>query len=143
MHVTETNPEFNALQYTFLSQIGHREDFRQRLANLYEEWRGHFAQRLTDDHAERKTTRAVPPRAMASLIQAILHGLAMQLAADPDAFDRKEMAELCLDVVGRYLGSGPYAARQHRKKTTRSTPPANGSRTGERRPRRPQGVQHE
>src|SRR5439155_4899448 len=33
-------PEFGSLQYTFLSQIGHREDFRQRLANLYEEWRG-------------------------------------------------------------------------------------------------------
>src|SRR5256885_9515906 len=25
-------PEFHALQYTFLSQIGHREDFRRRLA---------------------------------------------------------------------------------------------------------------
>ena len=33
-------PEFDALQYTFLSQIGHRDDFRQRLAKLYEEWRG-------------------------------------------------------------------------------------------------------
>ena len=27
-------PEFHSLQYTFLSQIGHREDFRQRLATL-------------------------------------------------------------------------------------------------------------
>src|SRR4051794_16026813 len=32
--------EFHALQYTFLSQIVHREDFRQRLASLYEHWRG-------------------------------------------------------------------------------------------------------
>src|SRR5262245_54768418 len=32
------NPEFGSLQYTFLSQIGHREDFRLRLAKLYEEW---------------------------------------------------------------------------------------------------------
>ena len=33
------SPEFHCLQYTFLSQIGYREDFRQRLATLYEEWR--------------------------------------------------------------------------------------------------------
>ena len=33
------SPEFHCLQYTFLSQIGHREDFRKRLASLYEEWR--------------------------------------------------------------------------------------------------------
>src|SRR5262249_24514744 len=26
------NPQFGILQYTFLSQIGHREDFRRRLA---------------------------------------------------------------------------------------------------------------
>src|SRR6516164_9447702 len=31
------NPEFGVLQYTFLSHIGHRDDFRQRLASLYEE----------------------------------------------------------------------------------------------------------
>src|SRR5262249_40627922 len=31
--------EFHSLQYTFLSQIAHREDFRQRLADLYEDWR--------------------------------------------------------------------------------------------------------
>src|SRR5580698_4111321 len=29
--------EFHSLQYTFLSQIGHRPDFRLRLANLYAE----------------------------------------------------------------------------------------------------------
>src|SRR5262249_4350339 len=29
-------PEFHALQYTFLSQISHRDDFRDRLAKLYE-----------------------------------------------------------------------------------------------------------
>src|SRR5947208_3144752 len=32
-------PEFHALQHTFLSQTSHREDFRQRLAGLYEDWR--------------------------------------------------------------------------------------------------------
>src|ERR671938_238272 len=30
------SPEFHCLQFTFLSQISHRDDFRQRLATLYE-----------------------------------------------------------------------------------------------------------
>jgi AcrR family transcriptional regulator len=142
MGVAETNPEFHALQYTFLSQIGHREDFRRRLASLYEEWRTHMARRLSDDRAEGKTARAVPPRTMASLIQAILHGLAVQLAADPNAFDRQEMMDLCLDVVGSYLGARPPGARRN-KKVRHKAPPADSSRTGEHRPKRPQGVHHE
>src|SRR5262249_3699063 len=74
------NPEFHALQYTFLSQIGHREDFRQRLATLYEGWRSHMAHDLADEAAQR-SGRSVSPRAFASVAQALLHGLAMQLAA--------------------------------------------------------------
>src|SRR5207247_5200897 len=36
------SPDFACLQYTFLSQISHREDFRQRLATLYEAWRNNL-----------------------------------------------------------------------------------------------------
>jgi AcrR family transcriptional regulator len=97
------NPEFHCLQYTFLSQIGHREDFRQRLANLYEEWRGHIGRDVAADLAQCHPRRAVSARALASLIQAILHGLTVQLAADPDAFDPAEMVNLCLDLLGTYL----------------------------------------
>src|SRR5947209_8020756 len=43
------SPEFHVLQYTFLSQIGHREDFRRRLATLYEEWRTNLAAGLAAD----------------------------------------------------------------------------------------------
>jgi AcrR family transcriptional regulator len=100
------SPEFHALQYTFLSQIGYREDFRRRLASLYEEWRSRMAAGLKDDLARGVSRRAVPPRAMASLVQALLHGLSMQAAADPNAFDREEMVKLCLDVLGTYLGAG-------------------------------------
>jgi AcrR family transcriptional regulator len=99
------SPEFHALQYTFLSQIGYREDFRRRLASLYEDWRSRMAEGLTDDLAQGTTTQPVPPRAMASVIQALLHGLSMQLAADPNAFDRDEMVKLCLDMLGTYLGA--------------------------------------
>ena len=96
------NPEFHSLQYTFLSQLGHREDFRQRLAALYGEWRGFMALGLERDR--RTGARPVPTRAMASLVQAILHGLAIQLVADPNAFDRLEMLTLCQEVLGNYLG---------------------------------------
>src|ERR1700726_3609801 len=46
------SPEFHVLQYTFLSQIGHREDFRQRLATLYEEWRTNLAKGIAADIAQ-------------------------------------------------------------------------------------------
>ena len=113
------SPEFHALQYTFLSQIGYREDFRCRLASLYEDWRSRMAEGLTEDLEGGTTTQTVPPRAMASLIQALLHGLSMQLAADPNAFDREEMLKLCLDLLGTYLG-----ARNRETTPTAATSPA-------------------
>jgi AcrR family transcriptional regulator len=97
------SPEFHALQYTFLSQIGHRDDFRQRLATLYEEWRSHLAEELAKDLSPPAGHRPVSPRAMATLILAILHGLGTQTTADPEAFQREEMLTLCLDMLGAYF----------------------------------------
>ena len=99
------HPGFHTLVYTFLSQIGHREDFRERLAGLFEQWRGHMSQGFQRDRAA--GTKVVPPRAMASLVQAILHGLSVQLVADPRAFDRAEMLQLCTELLGSYLGMQP------------------------------------
>ena len=48
-------PEFHALQYTFLSQVGHRDDYRDRLANLYEHWRSFAVADLAEGVA------ALPP----------------------------------------------------------------------------------
>jgi len=98
------NPEFGCLQYTFLSQIDHREDFREKLAGLYSVWRSKMAEGLERDFAESTSEKRVSGRAFASLVQAILHGLAIQRAADPDALDEREMLELCSDVLGSYLG---------------------------------------
>ncbi len=95
--------EFHSLQYTFLSQIGHREDFRQHLADLYESWRQQMAADLAGDLARSRGDTAVSPRTFATLVQAILHGLAMQRVADPQAYDRQEMLELCLEVLGGYF----------------------------------------
>jgi AcrR family transcriptional regulator len=107
LHVIVTqapvSPEFGCLQYTFLSQIGHREDFRDCLATLYEQWRSNMAAGFANDLMERRAARSFSPRAMATLVQAILHGLGMQRAADPASFDAAEVSELCLDVLGTYL----------------------------------------
>jgi AcrR family transcriptional regulator len=112
------SPEFSCLQYTFLSQIAHREDFRERLATLYERWRSGMSEGFAADSRRDPKQRAVPPRTMASLVQAILHGLTMQLAADPRAFDRQEMLNVCLDMLSTYLGRVP-PARKKRKRATK------------------------
>ena len=100
------SPEFHVLQYTFLSQIGHRDDFRRRLATLYEEWRSNLARDVGDEMARTSGSRKISPRALATLIQAILHGLTMQIAADPEAFDRDEMLSVCLDLLASYVSGG-------------------------------------
>src|SRR6516165_9346055 len=106
------SPEFSCLQYTFLSQIAHRADYRERLALLYESWRTNMTQGIAADQARRRLTRPVPPRPMASVVQALLHGLLTQLAADPNAFDRQEVLALCLDLLGGYLRLRPREPRQ-------------------------------
>ncbi len=100
---TPVQADFGSLQYTFLAQIGHWDDFRKRLATLYEQWRTSMAAGLAADMARRAPLQPVSPRTLASFVQALLHGLAMQRAADPEAFDPEEMLKLCLDVLGIYL----------------------------------------
>jgi AcrR family transcriptional regulator len=134
-------PGLGCLQYTFLSQIGHREDFRRRLAALYEEWRSNMAQALAADLALRPGGRSIPPRALATLVQAILHGLGMQAAADPGAFDRQEMLTLCLDVLGSYLEMKKRPKNNGNpanKKGARFGPSSRGTRSV-----RPKGVSRE
>lgn len=135
------SPVFHVLQYTFLSQISHREDFRQRLADLYESWRANLAQSLADDQARHPSARSFSPRALATLIQAMLHGLTMQAAADPQAMDREEMLDLCLDVLGTYLRH-----KRNRKARPAAPPHINGHGTHALKasglPQSPQGGVH-
>jgi AcrR family transcriptional regulator len=111
------HPEFGPLQYTFLSQISHRRDFRERLARLYEDWRGQMAQLVADRLPSGPGNTGFAPRTFASLVQAIFHGVAMQIAADPNAFDREEIVKLCLDVLGTYLNSVVRRPRKSRIRT--------------------------
>jgi AcrR family transcriptional regulator len=107
-------PELGSLQYTFLAQVGYREDFRLRLANLYEEWRCFIAEDIAGD-LDRRPGRPVSARTFATLVQSIVHGLAIQRAANPEAYDAHEMLELVLDVLGSYL-------RKQRTPTERAAP---------------------
>ncbi|NBR06345.1 MAG: TetR family transcriptional regulator [Planctomycetes bacterium] len=94
---------FHALQYTFLSQISHRADFRLRLSALYEEWRIKITTDLKREFAPVANDSDL--RNLATLIEAVLHGLSMQRAADPDAFDPKAMCDLVVKILFTYMKS--------------------------------------
>jgi AcrR family transcriptional regulator len=92
--------EFHALQYTFLAQIAHRDDFREKLASVYAEWRqGMAAHWQVTAKPGAALAKNVSGTTVSSFVQALMHGLTVQLAADPEAFDRTEMLELCLSVL--------------------------------------------
>lgn len=105
------SPEFHCLQYTFLAQIGYREDFRQCLATLYETWRTRMSEGFEADLARNPGTKDVNPRALATVFQALMHGLTMQMATDPKAVDGPAVLELCLDILARYLGQNEAEPR--------------------------------
>src|SRR5262249_52716626 len=59
--------EFHCLQFTFLAEIGHRADFRRRLAKLYAEWRGQLGEQLKEEFRRRPSRKRVSPQALATL----------------------------------------------------------------------------
>jgi len=65
-------------------------------------------------------------------VQALLHGLAMQRAVDPDAFDREQVLELCLAVLGSSLQLRPPQPKTRYPKT-----PAKSSRRKKNQSDRP------
>jgi AcrR family transcriptional regulator len=109
--------EFDCLQHTFLSQIGHRKDFRDRLATLYEEWRSGMGQGLASDLVPHVN---VSPRALATFVQAILHGLSVQLMADPNAFDRREVLNLAVGLLAPYFRSATQPVAKPGKISTKN-----------------------
>lgn len=100
-------PDFLALLFTFLAEMNHREDFRRRLAAMYTEWRGVIAA----DVASGVPNPPVRPTVLASVIQALINGLTMQLAVDPVAFDPAEMTETVLFLLAPAFGRPPIPPR--------------------------------
>jgi AcrR family transcriptional regulator len=90
-----------SLLFTFLAQMGHREDYRKRLSKWYSEWRSFIAADVAGSVPEPRT---VSPRVLAALVQALFHGLDVQLMMDPDAFDRQEMFAACVRLLAPLFG---------------------------------------
>lgn len=111
---------FCSLQYTFLSEVNRREDYRARLAKVLDGWRKQLAEDVAVSLANNPGGRSVAPEAFAALVLAALHGLALQRALDPDAFDCEEMLELLLDLLGNSL-SLPVSGQPRRRRTTLPT----------------------
>ncbi|MBO0699753.1 MAG: TetR/AcrR family transcriptional regulator [Zavarzinella sp.] len=96
----EFGREFLALQYTFLAQIAHREDFRHKLASVFAQWRDGIAAHWSDSGKPGpRRAKNVSGRTVSAFVQALVHGLTVQLAADAEAFDRAEMLKLCVGVL--------------------------------------------
>jgi AcrR family transcriptional regulator len=110
--------EFQALMYTFLAQIAHREDFRQKLAEVFATWRDGIAGHLGESGKSRgRPTNHVAGQTVSAFVQALVHGLSVQLAADAKAFDRGEMLRLCVNVLAPLFTTPPPMGRKRKKAT--------------------------
>lgn len=108
---TPADEQLFSLLYTFLAQMGHRPDYRDRLAHLYRGWRGLIA---ADLEGSVPGPHPVPPAVAASLVQALFHGLGMQLAVDPNAFDRADMLAACLRLLAPLFRPDPNPPQEPR-----------------------------
>lgn len=90
---------FGSLLHTFLAQIGHRDDYRAKLAARNEEWRTHMGA----DFAASVPDLPAPSRELSSVVMALIQGLTQQLAVDPNAFDREAMYTLLLSMLAPYF----------------------------------------
>jgi AcrR family transcriptional regulator len=97
----------DCLQYTFLAQMSHRDDFRARLAAEYAAMR----KDLAADFAERATAAghdADDLRAITAVALGAIHGLIMQLNVDPKSYDPTRVMRVFKDMLLGYLArSGP------------------------------------
>lgn len=93
--------DLSALLFTFLAQMGHSDDYRTRLSQWYEEWRAFLTADIAGSVPE---PRPVSPRTVAALLQALFHGLDVQLMMDPNAFDRQEMFAACVKLLAPLFG---------------------------------------
>lgn len=89
----ERKKDLFSLLYTFLAQMGHREDYRSKLSEMYRGWRELIAADVGHSVPE---PAGMPPQVAAAMFQALLHGLTVQLMVDPGAFDPRAMFDACV-----------------------------------------------
>lgn len=99
--------ELFSLLCTFLARIHYRADYRSKLSELYRGWRGHIA---ADVAGSVPGPGPVPPEIAASIVQALLQGLEIQLMVDPEAFDRAAMFDACNRLLAPVFGAPEWRA---------------------------------
>jgi AcrR family transcriptional regulator len=116
--------EFDCLHYTFLAQMSHREDFRERLAAEYAEGRKHIATDI-DDLARQGGVGPEDAKALVAIIHAALTGLIMQINVDPGAIDREGVLRAFKSMILGFMDrdgtrSAPRRGRAVRKRRSES-----------------------
>ncbi len=110
---TERNKELFSLLFTFLARVSHRADYREKLSQMYRGWREQITADITTSV---NPPYAVEPRILASVIQAMIQGLEIQLTIDPTAFDPAAMIDACRKMLAplfkqpEHQGNGTHAA---------------------------------
>jgi AcrR family transcriptional regulator len=106
----------NRVMWELLPHVLRNEHLRHRVADLYELYRAHY---LEVFEANGDPARQAVVRRYATLLLAVLDGLAMQKAIDPERVDLDELFDLWADVVadsadrhlaGKTSGGGADAA---------------------------------
>lgn len=100
--VQERGRELFSLLCTFLARVHHRADYRAKLSEMYRGWRGHIAADLAGSVPE---PHPIPPAIAASVVQALIQGLEIQLRVDPEAFDRGAMFDACCRLLAPLFGT--------------------------------------
>ena len=80
------------------------DGLRERLARLYVWYREVNAQCLDPTAAPPDTARV---QALATLLVAMIDGLAVQHALDPDALDFATLGDVVMDMLGGVIGTRP------------------------------------
>jgi AcrR family transcriptional regulator len=104
---TPAGRDLFSLLFTFLAQMGHRDDYRKRLSQWYGEWRSFLAADIEGSVPE---PRAASPRVAAALLQALFIGLDVLTMMDPESFDRQEMFAACVRLLAPLFGKEAGAA---------------------------------
>jgi AcrR family transcriptional regulator len=123
-HPLERGRDLFSLLYTFLAQMGHREDYRNRLSEMSRARQNMIA---ADFAQSVPAPQRFSPQIVAALIQGLMHGLSVQLMVDPEAFDRQEMFEACVQLIGPAFipneerGSEPAITREETRSQDQGT----------------------
>ena len=103
------------LMWELLPHVTRSKDLRARVADLYEWYREHYLEIFRSGSADSHSEDSIPAelaRDYASILLAVLDGLAMQKALDPDGIDLDAVFGLWRRIVTTSLGAmaeGPEA----------------------------------